>query len=275
MPRPPTIDLHVHSVYSDGRLTPEEIAARARGNGVVAVAMTDHDTLAGWEGKRAACDRAGVECVCGVELSCETSGRETHILSLFADPDSEGGARLEELRRERKNRMLAMLDNFSRLGVSLTLEDLPNGHGGSYGRPHLARALVKKGVVKTVNEAFGRYLYDKGPVNVPKRRLPADEGIALAKSLGGVAILAHPGISGVIDKLDVLRSFGLDGVEAYHPKHGGETVAMLLEYCARHEMLVSGGSDFHAVGEGPDIGSMRVPPELLDRLRETAARRKG
>ena len=275
MARPVSVDLHVHSTFSDGRLSPDELAALAGKHNVVALAITDHDTMSGVPEKLAACGRHGIECVIGVELSCELGGREVHILSLFAEPDSPAVEKIGELSSSRCSRMEAMLAKLSRLDIHLSMKDLAVGDDGVYGRPHLARAMVAKGVVKSVNEAFARYLYDSGPVHIAKTRLGAREGISLAKDLGGVAVLAHPGVSGLLGELDTLLDMGLDGVEVYHPKHGGETIARLLRYCRERGALVSGGSDFHSPGDGPDIGAARVPVEVLAPLRELAEKRKG
>ncbi len=269
-----TLDLHVHSLYSDGRLEPEELAARAARNNVAALAVTDHDTMAGAAEKAAACARRGIECVHGVEISCELRGGEAHILSLFADPDSPELGRIDFLSASRKRRMERMLEKLAAIGIDIRMEDLPVPADGVYGRPHLARALMAKGVVKSVNEAFKRYLYDAGPVHTEKTRLPAEEGIAVAKRLGGVAVLAHPGVSGWLGDLDEFARLGLDGVEVYHPKHGGETVARLLRLCGEKGLLVSGGSDFHSPGEGADIGSVKMPADIIDPLRRRAAERK-
>lgn len=275
MPKNLSLDLHVHSTYSDGRLTPEEVAIRAARNNVVALAITDHDTMAGAVEKMAACGRHGIECVIGTELSCELDDRETHILSLFANPDSPYAARIEIMSDFREKRMIAMLEKLADLGIRMDLADLAVAEDGVYGRPHLARALVARGVVKSVNEAFARYLYDGGPVHIAKTRMTAAEGICLAKKMGGLAILAHPGVSGLIGDIDELAAMGLDGIEVYHPKHGGETVAKLLRYCRERGLLVSGGSDFHAPGAGADIGAANVPLDLLEPMREIAAGRKG
>ena len=271
MARNRSIDLHVHSVFSDGRLSPSELAARAAANNVTALAVTDHDTLNGTAEKMAACLAQGVEPVPGVELSCELAGREVHVLSLFADPNSPWAGRLDGLASARRERMENMLDKLSHLGIRVEMDDLVVGEGGIYGRPHLARALVARGAVKSVNEAFARYLYDDGPVHIPKVRLTASEGIALAKRLGGAAILAHPGVSGLLGDLDTLVGMGLDGIEVHHPKHGGETIAKLLRYCRDRGLLPSGGSDFHSPGDGPDIGSTMTPEDLLEPLRLLAA----
>lgn len=268
-----TADLHVHSVFSDGRLTPDELARRAVRNNVSVLAVTDHDTMAGSAEKREACRVHGIECVLGVELSCELDGREAHILSLFADPESPLVERIETLSASRMSRMEAMLGRLGSMGIRVTMDDLPVADNGVYGRPHLARALMEKGVVKSVNEAFARYLYDSGPVHVAKTRLSAKDGIELAKRLGGAAILAHPGVSGLLNSLDEFLAIGLDGIEVYHPKHGGETVARLLRYCRDRNALVSGGSDFHSPGDGPDIGSARAPLDIVEPLRRLAAGR--
>ncbi|MCC8191056.1 MAG: PHP domain-containing protein [Planctomycetes bacterium] len=275
MPKAPTLDLHVHSTYSDGSLDPEDLAARAARNGVTALAITDHDTMAGSARKLAACRRHGLEGVVGVELSCELAGREVHILSLFADPDTACAGQIAEMSQSRKSRMIAMLEKLAGLGMAVDLADLTVSAEGVYGRPHLARALVKRGFVKTISEAFGRYLYDGGPIHIPKRRLRVAEGIDLAQRIGGVAILAHPGVSGLLGDLEELRAMGLDGIEVHHPKHGGETVARLLRYCRDNGLLPSGGSDFHSPGDGPDVGAPGVPLDLLEPLRGRAGERKG
>lgn len=264
----PTVDLHCHSTYSDGSMTPAQLAERARSRNVTALAITDHDTLRGSDDKRDACRAAGVEWVCGVELSCEHDGRELHILSLFADPASSAAARLDELSAIRSSRMDQMLERLERLGIRISKEELDVGPGGVYGRPHIARALVARGFVKSVNEAFARYLYDGGPVYVPKQRLTAAEGIALAKDLGGLAIAAHPGVSGMLGALDALRAMGIDGIEAYHPKNGAETVAKILRYCKDHGLAVSGGSDFHGPPDRHNLGCSKVPPDVLEALKQ-------
>ncbi|MCC8180763.1 MAG: PHP domain-containing protein [Planctomycetes bacterium] len=272
MPGAESIDLHVHSTYSDGVLSPRQVAERAAQKRVVALAITDHDTMAGCDVKQAACAAVGVECVIGVELSCEFEGRETHILSLFADPASPHIGRVEEIGRARKKRMTDMLDRLDAMGIHMELSELQVGDDDVFGRPHLARALVAKRIVKSVNEAFARYLYDDGPVYIPKLRLSAPEGIDLAKRLGGVAVLAHPGVSGLLSSLDALADIGMEGIEVYHPKHGGETIAKLLRYCRERGLAASGGSDFHSPKDTPDIGSSRAPVELLEPLRQLAGK---
>ena len=268
MSRIQLVDLHVHSVFSDGKLTPAELAGRAADKGVSALAITDHDTLDGAEEKITACKAAGIECVIGVELSCELAGRETHILSLFANPASARVDELAELKKQRQNRMSAMLERLSQRGIFISLEELPTAENGIYGRPHLARALINRGIVKNINEAFGQFLYDHGPIHIPKVRLTAKRGIAFAKELGGLAIVAHPGISGLIPELDTLRDYGLDGIEVFHPKHSSENIAKLMKYAAENKLAVSGGSDFHSPGEGYDIGASRVPFEVLTKLKD-------
>ncbi|MCD8350104.1 MAG: PHP domain-containing protein [Planctomycetaceae bacterium] len=269
----PSVDLHVHSTFSDGRLRPDELAERAVHHNVTTLAITDHDTMSGSDEKEQACRRHGIECVQGVELSCELDGREAHILSLFADPNSPYVEQVDALSSSRYSRMEAMLDRLGTMGIHVNMEDLPVAVDGVYGRPHLARALMEKGVVKSVKEAFARYLYDSGPIHIAKTRLTAGEGIDLAKRLGGVAILAHPGVSGLLGDLEAFQRLGLDGVEVYHPKHGGETIAKLLRFCREQNLLVSGGSDFHSPGDGPEIGAARVPGDIVEPLRRLAAGR--
>lgn len=270
----PSVDLHVHSNYSDGACPPVELARMAAGRGVRALAITDHDTVNGCEEKIAVCEAQGIEGVPGVELSCELDGGEVHILSLFCDWTAPCAKRIEELSLSRTARMEAMLEKLNRLGVYVRMADLPVPDDGVYGRPHLARALVSFGVVKNISEAFKRYLYDGGPVHIDKMRLSVEEGVALAKEMGGVAVLAHPGVSGWLDDLDRFVELGIDGVEVYHPKHGSETIAKLLRYCSNAGLLVSGGSDFHSPGDGPEIGSARAPVDIVEPLRRLGLERK-
>lgn len=271
----PSADLHVHSIYSDGECTPRELAERAVSRGVRALAITDHDTLKGCREKVSVCEENGIEGVAGVELSCELDGREAHILSLFCDCDSSCVQKINELSTSRLSRMEAMLGKLKRMGISIRMADLPVPEDGVYGRPHLARALVSFGVVKNISEAFKRYLYDGGPVHIDKTRLSVREGIALAKEMGGVAVLAHPGVSGWVNELDNFVALGIDAVEVYHPKHSGETIARLLKYCSGTGLLASGGSDFHSPGDGPEIGSARAPVDIVVPLRRLALERKA
>lgn len=271
----PSIDLHVHSNFSDGKCTPAELADRAVRHLVRALAITDHDTMAGSVEKAEACQSRGIEGVPGVELSCELDGCEAHILSLFADPSSPCVSRIEELSTSRFSRMEAMLGKLEKIGISICMDDLEASPDGVYGRPHLARALVAQGCVKNVNEAFKRYLYDNGPVHIDKTRLNVAEGVALAKELGGVAVLAHPGVSGLLGDLDEFVKLGVDGIEVYHPKHGNETIARLLRYCGERGLVVSGGSDFHSPGDGPEVGAARTPVDLLEPIRALGLERKG
>ncbi len=275
MARTASIDLHVHSTFSDGLLSPDELARRAVLHNVTALAITDHDSMAGSADKEEACRRHGLTYVPGVELSCEQDGREVHILSLFADPKSPSLPRIDDLSLSRRERMEEMLERLLRLGFRVDMADLPVAEDGVYGRPHLARALIAKGIVKSVNEAFAKYLYDNGPVHIAKRRLTVAGGVDMAHALGGVAILAHPGVSGWAGELDSFASEGIDGVEVYHPKHGGELIAKLLRFCRERGLLPSGGSDFHGPGDGAEVGSARVPVDLLAPLAELAAERKG
>ncbi|MDR3210556.1 MAG: PHP domain-containing protein [Planctomycetota bacterium] len=269
MPVIPSIDLHVHSTFSDGKLSPKELVERAVRNRVVAMAICDHDSLSGAEEKEAACASAGVECVPAVEVSCSHQEYEVHVLGLYVDPFSPWRKKLDAISQAREGRMLAMLNKLSSLGMPIKREDLPLD-SFAIGRPHLARALMEKRYVRSVSEAFARFLYDDGPVYVKKTRLEAEEGIDLVHRLGGVAILAHPGVSNLLDRLDILKSLGIDGIEVYYPNHEGKTVTKLLRYCSEQGLLVTGGTDFHAPGESPEIGSLRVPTDLLKLIRERA-----
>lgn len=268
-PRP--VDLHTHTNFSDGVPTPEELAALAAKRCLRAIALTDHDTVAGWPRFEAACAAEGVEFVPGVELSCEWEGREVHIVGLYVEPDARFRERIDYIREKREHRMDEMLEKLRGLGFDITLEDLGVRPGQSFARPHLGRALVTKKIVRSLDEAFARYIGDHGPAYVAKTRLPAEEAVAMVHRVRGVAILAHPGVSRLMDHLDHFAGIGIDGVEADYPKHTPATREAIRDFCESRGLLQSGGSDYHGNQEGPVLGE---PPVDYARLEAIRARKE-
>ncbi len=267
-----TADLHAHSHFSDGRLSPEELVEEAIWAGLAAVALTDHDNVDGLTPFFETCKLRGLEGIAGVELSCEHEGRETHILGLLIEPDEGFREKIAQVRKLRESRMQEMLDRLETLGIRISMDMLPQIPGRTFGRPHLARALVQSGSVRSVSEAFARYIGDTGPANVPKFRLPVKEGIDLVHSAKGVAILAHPGVNNLIADIPKIAIMGADGIEALYPKHSPGEIARITDLCQRYELVLSGGSDFHASGEGPALGVMTMPYRILEQIKERKAK---
>ncbi|GHS94285.1 PHP-like protein [Planctomycetales bacterium] len=267
------IDLHIHSTASDGVLRPLEVIEEAQWRGVSAVALTDHDTVDGVAEALAAGRDKGIEVIGGVELSCQyRNHQEAHIVGLLLEPEAYLLSTLTHLRQSRGERMNKMLAKLAKLGILVNYDELKVDERQSPGRPHLARALVKRKIVSNVGEAFERYLGDYGPVYVERERLSVPEAVELIKTAGGVSILAHPGPSGLLNCLDDFRDLGVQGLEAYYPHHSPELRRQLLDYCGAHHLLASGGSDFHDHSERVGgIGNPRMPYSCLMAIKERKA----
>ncbi len=271
-PRDEVIDLHSHSTASDGQYDPPEVAARAASAGVVAWSLTDHDTVAGQERAAEAARRHGVRFVPGIELSVFLDDRrEVHVLGHFIDPSHKILRDFEDMLADhRRNRVREIVRKLGGLGIQVTEEEIVACSGGkTIGRPHVARALLGKGYVSTVKDAFDRYLGEGRPAHVGRFRLSAEEAVDLVRKAGGVATLAHPGVSKVNPgELGRLRALGFDGVESAHPDHPAEQAARFREAADRAGLVSTAGSDFHGEVVAPDrfLGSSRMPLAELERL---------
>lgn len=270
-------DLHFHSTCSDGVETPAQLAARAVAAGLSVAALTDHDAVHGIAAFEAAAAGTGLVTAGGAELSVDEFGEDVHLLGLFVDADDPFfGARLAAFREVRDRRGEAMVAKLAELGVDLDLAALRAEAGdAALGRPHVARALVAKGVVPDVEQAFRRYLGEGAPAFVPKAKWGLVEAIGAVRAAGGLAVLAHPvWYSDVAGLLRTGIEAGLDGVEVFHPDHDGREEALLAE-ATRLGLLISGGSDFHSAAEGgKSLGARRLPEGHWGRLAEAAAARR-
>jgi 3',5'-nucleoside bisphosphate phosphatase len=267
-PKTDRADLHLHSTASDGRYTPAQVVDIARRTGLAAIALTDHDTMAGIEAARtAAGDR--LEVIPAVELSCERAGREVHLLAYFVRHDDHAlNHALERMREHRTSRYAEMVAKLRHIGV-----EVPDASPGeaSLGRRHLADALVKDGKVGTVREAFHRYLEDGGPADVPKLRLDLTEAISMARAAGGVTSYAHPSPRLDRQELAELAKIGLQAIEAEYPGFRASRTVELRQWARDLGLAVTGGSDCH----GPDeprrtVGTRTISSDDLERLRENA-----
>lgn len=265
-------DLHTHSFCSDGLRTPSQAAEEAYQAGVQALSLTDHDTVEGIEELLPVGRRLGIDIVPGAELSAHVRDREVHILAYCLDwQDPQLLEHLGLLRRRRHDRGMAIVEKLNHLGISLTLEDVLNqANGGMVGRPHIAAAMVRRGVVSSKEEAFNRFLGDRCPAVVPKPYSSALDVIGLIHQVRGVAVLAHPGImpEAVIAQL---VEYGLDGVEVYHPSHKPLQIEYYLKLAEHYGLLQSGGSDSHGEAEGPRIGDCGIGCEAIEALRQRSA----
>jgi 3',5'-nucleoside bisphosphate phosphatase len=267
-------DLHLHTSFSDGTFTPEELTARGKSMGLAAMALTDHDTVEGCPRMAAACRSAGIEFLTGTELTAEFDGHEVHLLGYGIDPNNRpfltAVARFQSVRQERIREMVARLN---RLNVPLQVEAVfAIANCRSPGRPHVARALVQAGVCESPDEAFDRFLKANRPAWVPKCKMSAREAIQLIQQAGGVPVVAHPGLNSVDEILEGLVEAGAEGLECYHSKHTASATREFLEIAGRYHLLVTGGSDCHGMSKGkPLVGSIKLPYEHVEKLKERAA----
>ncbi len=270
---PRFVDLHTHSTASDGTLPPEQVVDAAASCGLVALALTDHDTIDGVRAARQAAEHVGIRVIAGVELSAFDEEQEIHVLALHLSNLDALETRLAELRASRHVRAAKMVEKLNALGVPVTLEEvLQQANGGAVGRPHVARALIARGLVADFRDAFTRYLGNNGSAFVAKERLSIQDAIGIAHEAGAIAIWAHPSDGGRRERLEPLVAAGLDGVEIRHPSHSGEDIKRLQALTDFFGLVPSGGSDWHGASEGPRrLGMMNIPSEWLERQDERVA----
>lgn len=272
------VDLHSHSTASDGTATPSAGVAAAHQAGVVALALTDHDTVAGVPEAQRAADALGMRLIPGVELSVHHQDRELHLLGLHLSELESLERALVRLRGLRSERAEAIVERLQSAGVPISFADvLAVAEGAAIGRPHVAKALVAGGWVKDHRDAFDRYLGAGRVAYVDKARLDVVEGIRLIHEAGGLAVFAHPAGEGRREKVESLVAAGLDGLEVRHPSHSSEDTKRLMALADFFKLLPSGGSDWHGATQGARVlGSMEVPWEWLERQdARVAARRTG
>lgn len=274
---PGFVDLHAHSTASDGSRAPADVIREARRIGLAAIALTDHDTVAGITEAVTTGEALGVRVVPGVELSAVEGDVETHILGLHLSDTRELEARLIDLREMRRSRAERMVQRLNDLGVRIDFASvLEQAAGGAIGRPHVARAMIAEGWAVDFRDAFDRYLGNGRPAYVTKERLPVTDAVALIHRCGGLAILAHPSHSGTRERIAAFVEQGMDGVEVRHPSHSSEDIARLAALVDHFSLVPSGGSDWHGSADGPrTLGMMRVPADWLgqqdSRVRARAA----
>ncbi|HXT15429.1 MAG TPA: PHP domain-containing protein [Gemmatimonadaceae bacterium] len=261
------VDLHMHSTASDGSRAPADVVREAKRVGLIAIALTDHDTLDGLPEAMATGTELGVRVVPGIELSAVEGDVETHILGLHLSDTRELESRLVALREMRRTRAQRIVERLNELGVRIEFTAvLDQAAGGAIGRPHVARAMIAEGWAVDFRDAFERYLGNGKAAYVGKDRLAVADAIGLIHNAGGLAILAHPASGGTRARVEQFVQEGIDGVEVRHPSHSSEDIARLSALVEHFSLVPSGGSDWHGATDGPrTLGMMRVPEEWLGR----------
>lgn len=266
MKRQPRADFHTHSTASDGTYAPAELIQESARRGLTHIALTDHDTTGGVRAAIEAGHEHGVTVIAGLEFSAQVERGELHILGYGIDPEhGELQETIRYLRDVRLNRAFHILDRLREAGINLDPEAVQRDNPDeSIGRPHIARALVEAGLVSSVGEAFDLYLDSGRPGFVEKALVPPNDAIRLIRAAGGLAVMAHPLSAPDATRIlpDLIEN-GLAGLECYYGEYSDEQRTQLESIALKHDLLPTGGSDFHgpAFKEGRDLGSVDIPPD--------------
>jgi 3',5'-nucleoside bisphosphate phosphatase len=262
-------DLHIHTNYSDGIYTPEEIVRKAKEAGLTTIAITDHDTVDGIERAIIEGEKLGIRVIPGIELTTDLKDTEIHILGYFIDYKAQWFLKLlKKMRDDRENRVKKIAKKLKDIGISIDADEiLKQSDGRSVGRPHVARALLKKGIVSSIQEAFNKYLDSNSPAYVPHFKLSPAEAIQTIIKAEGVPVFAHPAVSACDEIIPELVKAGLAGIEIYYSKHSDFQIKHYLKIAEQYNLLVTGGSDFHGTMRVKEkIGGASVPDEHIDKL---------
>ncbi len=279
-----TCDLHTHTTASDGSDSPERLIEKAKEAGLAAIAVTDHDTTAGLEAARDAARKIDIEFVPGVELSVNFHKGNMHILGYFMDENEprfkQVLERVQRARAERNPKILALLES---IGKPISMEELEElSQGGQIGRPHIARAMVEKGYVKSVSEAFDKYLKRGAKAYAPKSILSPKEAIEVIRGARGIPVLAHPfsllpededELKGIVSNL---KDEGLMGLECYYSEHDDAFTSLCLGIARRFDLVITGGSDYHGKAKpyiklGRGKGNLVIPYSCVESLEAARA----
>ncbi|MGL4875848.1 MAG: PHP domain-containing protein [Clostridium sp.] len=262
-------DLHIHSSYSDGKLTPEEIIKIAIDKGVKYISITDHDSIDSQYIMEQ--NIKGIEIISGIELSTEINDLEIHMLGYFIDYNNEELiSRVNEIKKERIKRAEKICDKLNEIGIKLDIEKLKL-ENPTIGRSHIANEIVNMGYEESFKGAFNKYLIKGKQAYEQGRKLTHKEAINLIKISGGIPVIAHPGK--IYRSMDIekiikeLKCYGLEGVEVYHPSHNKEQINFLYNICKKYKLMITGGSDFHDITESEIIiGTQGINEMLLNKL---------
>jgi predicted metal-dependent phosphoesterase TrpH len=264
------VDLHIHTKFSDGSSTLEEIMDAASARGLAAVSITDHDCTDAYPLALEMGEVMGVEVIPGVELSSEIQGIDIHILGYYVDFDNPVFiAKLQEMKEARYLRAQKMVSNLNRQGIDLRFETVLAIAGeGAIGRPHIAAAMLKEELVFSFREAFDRYIGYDSPAYVEKLKMSPKEIFDLIKTAGGISVLAHPGVTRVDERIQEFIRDGLQGIEVSHTEHPDAAIRHYLKVCKKNNLAFTGGSDFHSSNHRKfELGCPRVPYAAVESLK--------
>ena len=271
------VDLHLHSTCSDGADAPVDVVAYAKGHGLAAIALTDHDTTDGLADARAAAEQAGIEFLNGVEVSTMYGHHSIHILGLGIETGCpELDALLEKLRLGRESRTEKIVEKLQERGIHIDIESIHAlTDGDAPGRLHIARVLQSMGAVSTVQEAFDRWLKFGKSCFVPIPKVSCERAVEAIHAANGLAFIAHPGLGSATRKLlPHLLKLPFDGLEVIHTKHSPADTVEFKALAYEHGLMISGGSDCHGGANGPRLmGGMKVPYEIYERICEALSKR--
>ncbi len=270
------IDLHVHTYYSDGMLSPEEVVTAAKKAGLKAVGIVDHDTVNGLDEAEKEGEKQNLIIVPGTELSSQYKGMDIHILGYYFDRDNKDiKDYLEKFQHERFIRAEKMVSNLNKIGVKISIDDvIDKAKGENIGRPHIADVLLEKGYVETFQEAFYRYIGYGSDSYVEKFKITPHDAIRLISRANGLSFLAHPGPSISDNMIMEFAKAGLDGIEIVHPRHSESRTAHLQKLARKMDLLVCGGSDCHGRNGEITIGQYTIPYAILEEFHEILRIRK-
>ena len=283
----PNIDLHLHTTYSDGTKSPEELITYLKGFGIKTAAITDHDITDGTKEAVEIGRKVGIEMITGIEINCLHNGSRMEILGYFIDPDnSELNKKIKEMREFRETRLDRIIEKLKNFNMEISKERVLEIAGkGSIGRPHIAQALFEKGYVSTQSEAFEKYLADGKSCHVDRMKLSAQEAISLIKNSGGIPVHSHPGFfkGGNFKKhLAELKGMGLMGIEVIYPypksfnfpekkSDRASFLNLLRKIAEENDFLLTGGTDFHGNNNYQDLlNNVDIPYKWIERLKEKA-----
>jgi len=278
MENPHSADLHIHTYYSDGTFSPEEVVDKALAARIDTIAITDHDVVDALEPAITHARSKDIEIIPGVELTAEYDGEEIHILGYYVDHhDKEFLRNLNYFRETRVKRIEAILKKINRLGFRIDFDDVlkvKKFPHGSVGRLHIARAMYKAGYALNTKEVFAKYIGKGASCFVEKLNIEHKKAIALIKRAGGIAVLAHPAVMGGKDCILDLKRSGLGGIEVYHSDHSSDDIRMFLDMARDNGLLVTGGSDCHGEGKvhGPSLGAVKFPYSFVEALKSKNTR---
>jgi len=266
------VDLHIHSTASDGIFSPAEIVRKAASLDMYVIALTDHDTINGiMEALKAARDFPNLKVIPGIEISTETPGGEAHVLGYFVDYiNADFKASLDKFRNSRITRAQGMVSKLKKMGINIKWARIQEIAGsGSVGRPHIAQAMLEKGYINSMREAFSRYIANDGPAYVERDKMTPSEAVALILRAGGLPVLAHPfTLNDPESVIGGLKTAGLVGIEAYYKDYSAEDTSELVSLSKAYNLIATGGTDYHGRDNNNEtmLGGTKVPIESVEQL---------